>query len=85
MVDPQRYGDITEDDLAFARLTGLVRLRHAARYLGVGQDDVRRRVVHGSLRGRKVGSVWYVSESELERYAQRLRTRRPSLRTLAPV
>jgi hypothetical protein len=79
MTDPDRYGDMSEEDESFVRLTGLVRLRHAARYLGVSADDLRGRVWTGRLHGRKLGSQWYVSESEIERYEQRRGPRRVAL------
>lgn len=79
-VDSERYGTMTADDHSFTRLTGLVKLRHAARRLGIRAGDLRGRVASGTLRGRKVGSTWYVSESELERYADRRAARRPGRR-----
>jgi hypothetical protein len=63
LVDHDRYGPMTADDASFTRLTGLVKLRYAARRLGVTPNDVRGRIETGTIRGRKLGSIWYVSES----------------------
>lgn len=43
-------------------------LKEAAEKLGVTPDNLRGRLAAGSLRGRKIGPVWTVSERELERY-----------------
>jgi hypothetical protein len=79
-VAPEAYGEMAPDDESFLRLTGLVRLRYAARRLAVSADDLRGRLAAGRLRGQKIGSAWYVSESELDRYVQRRSARRPGLR-----
>jgi hypothetical protein len=62
---------MTADDASFMRLTGLVKLRYAARRLGISATDLRGRILSGVVRGRKQGALWYVYEAELERYAQR--------------
>jgi len=82
LVDHDRYGPMTADDASFTKLTGLVKLRYAARRLGVTPNDLRGRIETGTIRGRKLGSIWYVSESEVDRYAQRRLSRSTSL-TLA--
>ena len=71
LVESERYGEMTADDASFTRLTGLVKLRYAARRLGVSATDLRGRIQTGTVRARKLGSAWYVSESEVDRYAQR--------------
>ena len=71
VVQTDRYGPMPLDDASFIRLTGLVKLRYAARHLGIAPGDLRQRVANGRLHGQKVGFAWYVSESELERYVQR--------------
>jgi hypothetical protein len=71
LVDDERYGPMTVDDASFTRLTGLVKLRYAARRLGISPTDLRGRIVAGVVRGRKQGVLWYVYEAELERYVQR--------------
>jgi hypothetical protein len=76
LVPNDRYGPMTADDESFTRLTGLVKLRYAARRLGVTATDLRGRIGSGTIRGRKLGSIWYVSESEVDRYAQRRQSAR---------
>ena len=70
-VSSEAYGEMEPDDESFLRLTGLVRSRYAAHRLAMTVDDLRGRLAAGRIRGQKIGSIWYVSESELERYAQR--------------
>ncbi len=76
LVDTERYGPMTLDDASFLRLTGLVKLRYVARHLGITSTDLRNRIAAGRIRGRKVASSWFVSESEIERYQQRRVVRR---------
>ena len=71
LVETERYGPMTADDQSFMRLTGLIKLCYAARSLAISPADLRGRIRAGRLRARKVGSAWYVSEAELERYMQR--------------
>ena len=78
LVDTEPYGPMTLDDASFLRLTGLVKLRYAARQLAITPTDLRGRIAAGRIRGRKVGSSWYVSEGEIERYVQRRTVRASS-------
>jgi hypothetical protein len=79
LVDDERYGPMTADDAAFMRLTRLVKLRYAARRLGITATDLRGRIIGGSVRAQKIGSLWFLSEGEIERYAQRREARARSL------
>lgn len=40
----------------------------AAKALGVTPDTLRQQIANGSLKARKIGPIWTVSEREVERY-----------------
>lgn len=46
----------------------MLTLVEAAKRLGVTADTLRQQIHSGSLKARKVGPVWTVSEREVERY-----------------
>lgn len=46
----------------------------AAKYLGYSEHTVRTYLLLGSLRGKKLGQNWLVSQEECDRY---LRTKKP--------
>lgn len=46
----------------------MLTLKEAAAHLGLSPSTLRVQIRNGKLRGRKVGSVWTVSEREAERY-----------------
>lgn len=45
-------------------------LAEAAKRLKVTPDTLRQQIANGSLKARKVGPIWTVSEREVERYAR---------------
>lgn len=46
----------------------MLTLTQAAAFLGVTAASLRQQIANGSLRARKVGPVWTVTEREIERY-----------------
>ena len=46
----------------------MLTLIEAAERLGVTAATLRQKISHGKLRARKIGTVWIVSEREVERY-----------------
>ena len=50
-------------------------LTEAARVLGVDPGTLRVQIHNGKLKGRKIGPIWTVTPSEVERYAKE--NRRP--------
>lgn len=46
----------------------MLTLAEAAVLLGVTADTLRQQIHNGSLKARKVGPVWTISERELDRY-----------------
>ena len=58
-------------------------LRQAAEALGVSAGSLRQQIHNGSLRARKVGPLWTLSEREVERY-RRESLGRPGRRQARP-
>jgi len=46
----------------------MMTLSEAAERLGLSPDTLRRQAQAGRLRARKLGTLWIVSEREVERY-----------------
>ena len=46
----------------------MLTLAEAAERLGVTADTLRQQIHNGSLKARKIGPLWVVSEKEVERY-----------------
>ncbi len=62
-------------DRDFMRVTGLVRLAAAARWLGVSPATLRRHVHDGQCSGRKFDGDWFVGSGTIERWSIRRRMR----------
>lgn len=54
----------------------MLTLAEAATLLGVTPDTLRQQIASGSLKARKIGPIWTVSEREVERY--RRENKRPA-------
>lgn len=46
----------------------MLTLTEAAARLGITADTLRQQIHNGSLKARKIGPMWVVSEREVERY-----------------
>ena len=51
----------------------MLTLTEAAERLGVTAATLRQQIANGRLKGRKIGTVWTVSEREVERYRRESR------------
>ncbi len=49
-------------------LVDMMTLTEAAAVLGLAPSTLRQQLTKGRLRGRKVGPIWTVTPSEVERY-----------------
>jgi excisionase family DNA binding protein len=43
-------------------------LRQAADQLGISPDTLRQGIARGAIRGRKIGTIWTVTQREVDRY-----------------
>ncbi len=65
--------DLPPADRDFLRLTGLVRLTSAARWLEVRPATLRRHIHEGQCPGRKFDGDWFVGRGAVERWRIRRR------------